>query len=171
MAGRTRAFYTAVGVILMSADALGFNGVCAESYPSRPVKLLVPFPAGGPLDFTARLLADKLTASLKQPFVVENRPGASGNIGTDAVAKAEPDGYTLLFVLDTPLTVNPSLYPKLAFDPVGDFTPLSCVASFSLTLVVHPSVPVKSAVPFFTYAKNLKGRPLLYVTRGGRRRP
>src|SRR6476660_10549548 len=112
----------------------------ADNYPSRPVKIIVPFPPGGPSDFSARLLADKLAASLKQPFIVENRPGASGNIGTDAVAKAEPDGYTLLFVLDNPLTVNPALYPKLAFDPVKDFATVSVVASFSLTLVVHPSV-------------------------------
>src|SRR5690348_6277137 len=116
----------AAGIVLMSAAALGFaDAALAQSYPSRPVKIVVPFPAGGPLDFTARLLADKLAASMKQPFVVENRPGASGNIGTDAVAKAAPDGYTLLLVLDTPLTVNPSLYAKLAFDPVRDFAPIS----------------------------------------------
>src|SRR5712691_11358044 len=86
----------AAGVVLMSAATLGFaDAALAQSYPSRPVKIVVPFPAGGPLDFTARLLADKLAAGMKQSFVVENRPGASGNIGTDAVAKAEPDGYTL----------------------------------------------------------------------------
>src|ERR1700716_2953731 len=135
----------AAGVVLMSAAALAFGpAALAQSYPSRPVKIVVPFPAGGPLDFTARLLADKLAASMKQPFVVENRPGGSGNIGTDAVAKAAPDGHTLLFVLDTPLTVNPSLYAKLPFDPVRDFTPISTAASFSLTLVVHPPVPVNS---------------------------
>jgi tripartite-type tricarboxylate transporter receptor subunit TctC len=110
----------------------------AENYPSRPVKIVVPFPPGGPSDFTARLLADRLAASLKQPFIVENRPGASGNIGTDVVAKAEPDGYTLLLVPETPLTVNPGLYPKLAFDPVKDFATISIAASFSLMLAVHP---------------------------------
>ena len=81
----------------------------------------MPFPAGGPLDFTARLIAEKLAASMKQPFVVENRPGGAGNLGTDAVAKAAADGYTLLFVIDTPLTVNPSLYAKLPFDSVAGF--------------------------------------------------
>ena len=171
MAGRTRAFYTAIGVILMSAAALGFDGVRAERYPSRPVRLLVPFPAGGPLDFTARLLADKLAASMKQPFVVENRPGASGNIGTDVVAKADPDGYTLLFVLDTPITVNPALYTKLPFDPTRDFTPISIAASFSMTLVVHPSVPVTNAAEFVAYAKGLKDRPVLYGSGGGRGDP
>jgi tripartite-type tricarboxylate transporter receptor subunit TctC len=149
----------------------GVTAINAENYPSRPVKIIVPFPPGGPLDFTARILADKLGASMKQAFVVENRSGASGNIGTDAVAKAEPDGYTLLFVLDTPLTANPTLYPKLAFDPVKDFATISTVASFSLTLVVHPSVPVTSVTEFVAYAKNLKDRPLLYGSGGGRGDP
>jgi tripartite-type tricarboxylate transporter receptor subunit TctC len=143
----------------------------ADNYPSRPVKIIVPFPAGGPSDFTARLLADRLGSSLKQAFVVENRPGASGNIGTDAIAKAEPDGYTLLLVLDNPLTVHPTLYPKLAFDPRRDFAAISTVASFSLTLVVHPSVPVASVAQFVAYAKNLKDRPLLYGSGGGRGDP
>jgi tripartite-type tricarboxylate transporter receptor subunit TctC len=108
---------------------------------------------------------------MKQPFVVENRPGASGNIGTDAVAKAMPDGYTLLLNLDTPLTVNPTLYAKLAFDPVRDFAPISTVASFSLTLVVHPSVPVNSIAEFVAYAKARKDRPLVYGSGGGRGDP
>ena len=143
----------------------------ADNYPSRPVKIIVPFPPGGPSDFSARLLADKLAASLKQPFIVENRPGASGNIGTDAVAKAEPDGYTLLLVPETPLTVNPGLYPKLAFDPVKDFATISIAASFSLMLVVHPSVPVTSVAEFVAYAKSLKEKPLLYGSGGGRGDP
>jgi tripartite-type tricarboxylate transporter receptor subunit TctC len=166
----------------VSMRALGFAGVLlsaicgnkvllAESYPSRPVKIVVPFPPGGPLDFSARILADKLGTSMKQAFVVENRPGASGNIGTEVVAKADPDGYTLLFVLDTPLTVNPSLYAKLAFDPARDFETISIVAAFSLTLVVHPSVPVTSVAEFVAYAKNLKDRPLLYGSGGGRGDP
>lgn len=143
----------------------------ADNYPSRPIKIIVPFPPGGPSDFSARLLADKLAASLKQPFIVENRPGASGNIGTDAVAKAEPDGYTLLLVPETPLTVNPGLYPKLAFDPVKDFATISIAASFSLMLVVHPSVPVTSVAEFVAYAKSLKDKPLLYGSGGGRGDP
>jgi tripartite-type tricarboxylate transporter receptor subunit TctC len=108
---------------------------------------------------------------MKQPVVVENRPGGSGNIGTDAVAKAAPDGYTLLFVLDTPLTVNPSLYAKLPFDPVRDFTPISTAASFSLTLVVHPSVPVNSVAEFVAHAKARRDRPLIYGSGGGRGDP
>jgi tripartite-type tricarboxylate transporter receptor subunit TctC len=155
-------------VRLLAAAALLFPTLAiAETYPSRVVKIVVPFPPGGPLDTTARLLAEKLATSLKQPFVVENRPGAAGNLGTDAVAKAPADGYTLLLVLDTPLTVNPSLYPKLGFDPVRDFTAISTVASFSLTLVVHPSVPVKSVSEFVAYAKTRKDKPILYGSGGG----
>ena len=146
MTSLSRALSFAASVLLSAV--FGVTAINAENYPSRPVKIIVPFPPGGPLDFTARILADKLGASMKQAFVVENRSGASGNIGTDAVAKAEPDGYTLLFVLDTPLTANPTLYPKLAFDPVKDFATISTVASFSLTLVVHPSVPVTSVTEF-----------------------
>src|ERR1700755_2612342 len=123
-------------IALLACRAAG----AADSYPSRAVKIVGPFPAGGPSDFTARLLADKLAASLKQPFIVENRPGASGNIGTDAVAKAEPDGYTVLLPRETRLTISPGLYAKLAFDPAKDFAAISIAASFSLMLVVHPSV-------------------------------
>jgi len=158
------------GVVLISAAALG-SAAFAENYPSRPVKLVVPFPGGGPLDFTARLLANRLAAAMKQPFVVENRPGASGNLGTESVAKAAPDGYTLLFVLETPLTVSPSLYPKLAFDPARDFTPIATAARFSLTLVVHPSVPANSLAEFVAYAKARKDRPVLYGSGGGRGDP
>ncbi len=125
----------------------------AQGYPSHTVTIVVPFPAGGPLDFTARLLAEKLSASLKQPFIVENRPGVAGNVGTETVAKATPDGHTLLMVLDTPLTAHPALYPKLPFDPERDFVPISIVASFSQMLVVHPSVPVNSLVDFVRFAK------------------
>jgi tripartite-type tricarboxylate transporter receptor subunit TctC len=159
-------------VIFMSGAFLGFaTSALPQSYPSKPVKIVVPFPAGGPLDFTARLIADKLAASMKQPFVVENRPGGSGNVGTDGVAKAAPDGYTLLFVLDNPLTVNPSLYAKLPFDSLRDFAPIATAASLSLTLVVHPPVPVSSVAEFVSHAKALKDRPLIYGSGGGRGDP
>jgi tripartite-type tricarboxylate transporter receptor subunit TctC len=156
--------------VLLAEVAVATGADCAENYPTRPVKIVVPFPPGAALDFTARLVADRLTASLKQAFVVENRPGASGHIGTDAVAKAEPDGHTLLFVLETPLTVSPALYAKLPFDPVADFEPITVAASFSMALVVHPSVPAKSLPEFVAYAKNLE-KPLLYGSGGGRGDP
>jgi tripartite-type tricarboxylate transporter receptor subunit TctC len=154
-----------LGLIAFSAASL----VCAataQNYPSRPVKIVVPFPAGGPTDLAARLLAQQFAASMNQPFIVENRPGASGNIGTDAVAKAPPDGYTLLVSPDTPLTVNSSLFAKLPFDSARDFAPIATLASFSLTLVVHPSIPVRSLAEFVAYAKTHKEGPLLYGSGG-----
>jgi tripartite-type tricarboxylate transporter receptor subunit TctC len=158
----------AASLVLIGGTTFGWVAASlAQSYPSKPVKIVVPFPAGGPLDFTARLLADALATRLKQPFIVENRPGASGNLGTEAVARAAPDGYSLLFSLDTPMTVNPALFDKLPFDPVRDFAPISAVASFSLTLVTHPSVPVSSVAEFVAHAKALGDKPLLYGSGGG----
>jgi tripartite-type tricarboxylate transporter receptor subunit TctC len=140
---------------LITAAVIAFCVVPAhaQGWPDRSVKIVVPFPAGGPLDFTARLLAEKLSARFKQPFVIENRAGVAGNIGTEAAAKAAPDGHTLLMVLDTPLTAHPTLYPNLPFDPIRDFAPISIVATFSQMLVVHPSVPVDSLADFIRFAK------------------
>ena len=140
---------------IIAAAIVGLS-ICpahAQSWPDKAVKLIVPFPAGGPLDGTARLLAERLTENLKQPFIIENRPGAAGNLGTEAVAKAAPDGYTLLVVLDTPLTVSPALYTKLPFDPERDLVPISVIANFSLMLVVHPSVRANSLSEFVALAK------------------
>jgi tripartite-type tricarboxylate transporter receptor subunit TctC len=151
--------YSSVRTLLLAValtGVLGFRSpgpALALDYPIRTVTVVVPFPAGGPLDFTARLLAEKLSASLRQPFIVENRAGVAGNLGTEAVAKAPPDGHTLLMVLDTPLTAHPLLYPKLPFDPERDFAPISIVAGFSQMLVVHPSVPVNSLADFVNFAR------------------
>jgi tripartite-type tricarboxylate transporter receptor subunit TctC len=103
---------------------------------------------------------------MKQPFVVENRPGASGNIGTQAVARGAPDGYTLLFVLETPLTVSPWLYSHLGYEPLRDLTPIAAAARFSMTLGVHPSLPVNSLADFVAYAK-ARREPLIYGSGGG----
>jgi tripartite-type tricarboxylate transporter receptor subunit TctC len=154
-------------IAISAAIALGWPAV-AQNYPTGTVKIVVPFPAGGPLDFTARLLADRLSAQLKQPFIIENRPGAAGNIGAEAVARAATDGSTLLFVLDTTLTVSPALYSKLPFDPERDFAPISIVAGFSTMLVVHPSVPAKSLAEFVAFAKE---RPITYGSGGGSGNP
>jgi tripartite-type tricarboxylate transporter receptor subunit TctC len=137
--------------------------VRAQNYPSRPVKVIVPFPAGGPLDLVARAVADRLSDRLKQTFILENRPGAAGNLGTDAVAKATPDGHTLLVVLGTTLAANRWLYPSLPFDPVNDLRPLSILTRNSLMLVAHPSVPVGSVAEFVAYAKK---EPISYAHAG-----
>src|SRR5215208_993737 len=170
MSGRTAASRPARrGTAAAIAGAALFGCVSAglaQTYPSNVVKLVVPFPGGWPLDFVARLLAEKLSASLKQPFIIDNRPGAAGNIGTEAVAKAAPDGHTLLLVLDTPLTVNPAVYKKLPFDPERDFSPISIVVAFSQMLVVHPSLPASSLADFVAYAKK-REQPMIFGSGGG----
>jgi tripartite-type tricarboxylate transporter receptor subunit TctC len=135
----------------------------AQSYPSRPVKLIVPFAAGGPLDLVARSLTDRLTTTLGQPVIIENRVGAGGNIGTEAAAKAAPDGYTLLFVLSGTLVANPAVFKKLPFDPDKDFVPITLVTTSRQMLVVHPSVPVNNVAEFVQYAKS---KPITYAHAG-----
>jgi len=130
----------------------------AQSYPDKSVRMVVPFAAGaGSNDIMARLVAQKLSDELGQQFVVDNRPGASGIIGTDIVAKAPPDGYTVLMMSLT-FTVNPSLFSKLPYDTVRDLIPVTMVASAPLMLVVHPSVPAKSVTEFIAYAKANPGK-------------
>ena len=134
-----------------------------QSYPQRPVKIVVPFLPGGGTDLVARAIADKLSAKLKQTFVVENRPGAAGNLGAEAVAKSAPDGHTLLMALGTTFTVNPSLYKKPPFDPHADFRYISIVGRTTTMLVVHSSIPVNSVADFVTYAKK---EPISYAHSG-----
>ncbi len=130
----------------------------AQTYPAKSVRMVVPFAAGaGSNDIMARLIAQKLTDGYGQQFVVDNRPGASGIIGTDIVAKAQPDGYTLLMMSLT-FTVNPSLFSKLPYDTIKDLTPVTMVASAPLMLVVNPSVPAKSVAEFIAYAKANPGK-------------
>jgi tripartite-type tricarboxylate transporter receptor subunit TctC len=115
----------------------------AQSYPERPVRLIVPFAAGGPTDVVARLVGQKLSERLGQQFIVENRPGAGGNIAMGLAAKAAPDGYTLL-VASTSIAVNPSLYANAPYDPFKDFAPITCAADAPNVLTVHPALPARS---------------------------
>jgi tripartite-type tricarboxylate transporter receptor subunit TctC len=126
----------------------------AQLYPQRPVKIVVDRPAGNPHDLLARAVAEKLSARLKQIFVVENRPGAGGNLAAEFVARSAPDGHTLLVALNTTLTVNPTLYQNVSFNPLSDFQPISIMATSSSMLVVHPSVPADSVAEFIAYAKS-----------------
>ena len=129
---------------LLGAGALAAAWpAAAEQYPSRPIKLVAPFAAGGVADVMARLIGDKLSKSLGQPVIVENRPGAGGNVGADVVAKAAPDGYTLLAV-QTSLVINAVLQQKVPYDPVKDFAPISKTSQYMFFLVVHPSLPARS---------------------------
>jgi len=130
----------------------------AASWPTRPVRLIVPFPAGGSTDVVARLIAERLGQKLGQQFVVDNRPGAAGNIGTDQVAKASPDGYTLFFTTNTTHAANPSLMRSLPYDPVADFEPVARVAEAPLALLVNKDVPVNDVAGLISYARQNPGR-------------
>jgi tripartite-type tricarboxylate transporter receptor subunit TctC len=130
----------------------------AQTYPSKPVTIIVTLAAGGAADVIARAVAQRLTEEWGQPVLVENRGGANNQVGTTAVAKAAPDGYTLLLTPEHTFTVNPFLYRKLSYDPVKDFTPISGLASISQSLVVHPSLPVKTVTELVALAKSKPGQ-------------
>jgi len=154
------------------ALALGVCGLlaaaparAADSWPSRPVKVIVPYPAGGSTDVLARMVTRRLGNALGQPFIVENRFGANGNIGAAAVATAPPDGYTLLISTTGPLSFNKLIYKSAAFDPVKDFTPIIEVASIPLLVAVNASVPLKNIAELVAYARDNPGK-LTYGTSG-----
>jgi tripartite-type tricarboxylate transporter receptor subunit TctC len=128
-----------------------------QTYPSKPVRLVVPFPAGGTTDLLARAMAQKLSEALGQQFVVDNRPGAGGNIGSDIVAKSAPDGYTLLMGTVGTHAINVSLYAKMPYDAVKDFVPIVLVAGVPNVLVVHPALPVKTVADLIKLAKDQPG--------------
>ncbi len=134
---------------------------CAQSYPTKPVRVVVPFSPGGVADSSARVLADRLGARLGQAVVVENRPGASGNLGTAAVASAPSDGYTLLLGFDGTMVINPHVYSSLPWDTLRDFAPVTKLGDATLILVAHPSVPAKSIGELVALKK-----PLSYGTAG-----
>ena len=129
----------------------------AQIYPSRPVRIIVGAPAGGSFDIVARLIGQWLSERLGQPFIVENRPGAGGNIGTEAVVNAQPDGYTLLLVNDTH-AVNATLYEKLNYNFIRDIAPIASIATVPNVMQVNPAVPAQSVTEFIAYAKANPGK-------------
>jgi tripartite-type tricarboxylate transporter receptor subunit TctC len=152
-------------VIPFVIATLGFAlPVVAQEYPLKSIRMVVPFPAGGGSDIVARVLAQRLTSTLGQTMVADNRAGASGNIAAEIVAKAPADGYTLLFA-NSSLSISPAAYAKLSFDPVKDFAPISMVSSYPFVLVSHPSLPVKNVRELITMAK-AKPEMLTYSTAG-----
>jgi len=153
-----RRFLLSLVLLLFAHAASG------QSFPNKPIRLIAPFAAGGALDLIARGVGAKLAESMGEPVVVENRAGASGAIGSEAVARAAPDGYTLLLGATTTHGVNPALNPKLPYDPVKDFTPVSLVATIPHALVVNPSLPVNSVQELVKYARS--GHPLNYGSAG-----
>ena len=152
-----RALLTAVAVLASTACP-------AQKYPDRPVRVLVPFPAAGGTDILARLFLQKVSERLGANFVIDNRAGAGGTIGTEIVAKAPPDGYTIL-VCSSSHTVNPSVYKKLGYDPIRDFAPVTMLASGPGLLVVHPSVPARNVKELIAFAKSKPGQ-LIYASAG-----
>jgi tripartite-type tricarboxylate transporter receptor subunit TctC len=136
----------------------------AQDYPSHPVKIIVPFPAGGTADVMPRVFSEWLAKKWGQPVVIENRTGAAGNIGAEAVAKAEPDGYTLLAAPPPPLVINQNLYPKLGFDP-ADFVPIVIMGRVPNALVINPKLPFNSVAELIAYAKANPGK-LTSATQG-----
>jgi tripartite-type tricarboxylate transporter receptor subunit TctC len=137
----------------------------AQDYPNRPVTIVVPFTPGGAGDILSRMLGPRLEQRLGKPILVENKTGAGGALGTAAVAKANPDGYTLLMVPSGPMAVFPTLMKNLAYNPLTDFVPLALVAGTPFVLIVHPSLPVHSVADLLKYAKE-KGQPLSFATVG-----
>ena len=156
----------AVGIRMLLA-ALGALPIAAaaEAYPAKPVKIIVAFTAGGTSDIMARTLAQRLSERYKQPFVVENKPGAGGNIGTEAVVRAPADGYTLIVNSVGPMAVNPTLYKTLPYDPMTELVPIAQISDVPNVLVVHPSLGVKSIEQFVAYAKANPGK-LNYASTG-----
>ncbi len=140
-------------------------GALAQNYPNKPIRLVLPYPPGGGTDVIARPLAQKLTENFGQQVIVDNRGGANGNIGMEFVAKSAPDGYTLLFALTAQYAINPSLYPKLSYDPVKDYAPISLLANAPYLLVVHPSMPSKSTAELIALMKARPGQ-LAYSSAG-----
>lgn len=136
----------------------------AQHYPTRPLRLVVPAPPGGGTDILGRIAAQKLTDTLRQPVVIDNRAGASGMIGSEIVARADPDGHTLLICFTTHVT-NPSLYPKMAYDTVRDFASVAMVGVIPSVLVLHPSIPSQSVKEFIAYARERPGK-LVYGSAG-----
>ena len=137
---------------------LGAGPALAQApYPSRTIKMIVPYPAGGTTDLLGRLVADQLKTGLGGTVIVENKPGAATTLGAEQVARAEPDGYTLLMATSTTLAINKALYKKLPYDPVKDFTPIALVAGVPFALIINPSLPAKTLAEFIAYAKSKPG--------------
>jgi len=156
--GVCRRAFMALAVLLSVFGAASGGAAFAQAFPTKPARLVVPFPPGGPLDAVGRAIAEKLTQTWGQSVVVDNRPGAGGNIGADFVAKSPPDGYTVVMGALSTHAVNPSLYPKMPYDAVKDFAPITLVAITPNVLVVNPALPVNSVKELLAYAKANPGK-------------
>ena len=148
---------------LLALALCAVQAAAAQTWPSKPVRMVITFPPGGPSEIVTRMVSERLHATLKQPFVVENRVGASGNVGADAVASAPPDGHTFGITTDTLFTVNPLVFRKMPFDPWRDIVPVALLGSFSQMMVCNPSVPARTLGELLQLAKREK---LAYASGG-----
>src|SRR4051812_14197552 len=148
----------AVAGFLGAVDLTASGARADEPYPSKPIRLVLPQPAGGAVDLIARSLADRLSESMRQPVIVENQPGANGGLAAGQVTRSTPDGYTLFMAVDTNLVVNPSLYPNLTYDPFRDFIPISIIAKVYLVLVASSKVEANSVHELLTFARANPGK-------------
>ena len=146
------------GLIVLAGILVGLASVSAQTYPTHPITLVVPFPAGSTTDLVGRILADRLGDALGQRVVIDNRGGAGGVVGSEAVMRAEPDGYTLLMGTIGTHAINPYVYPKIAYDPVQDFSPIIQFGTAPNVLVVHPSLPVKTVKELIEYVRARPGQ-------------
>ena len=153
---RRRFLHLAAGAAALRAVS---RFASAQTYPTRPVRLIAGFPAGGGTDVMARLMGQSLSERLGQPIVIENRPGANSNMGTEAVVRAAPDGYTLLMV-GIANAINATTYDKLNFNFIRDITPVAAIGSVPSIMVVHPSFPAKTIPEFIAYARQTQARPI-----------
>jgi tripartite-type tricarboxylate transporter receptor subunit TctC len=159
-----RAALTACALALIATGHAGPSYAQSERWPSKPIRIVVPYPPSGPTDTTARVIAPRMSEALGRQIVIDNRSGANTLIGTEMVAKAPPDGHTLLMVTST-ISINPSTYKKLPYDTLRDLLPVTMVVSTPFMLIVHPSLPVKTPVDLFRLAKARPGH-LLYPSSG-----
>ena len=150
-------------LIFLTSFALLAHGqssprVLDAAYPTKPIKVIVALSAGGPTDTLARIISQAISVRLGQPVIIENKPGAGGNIGTEFVAKANPDGYTLLMGTSGPLAINSSLYPKLSFDPIKDLAPIGLIATAPFVVTLYPGLPIKTVGDLIAYAQKNPGK-------------
>ena len=161
MTAKVTCFMLSVGVLLMAASAVTH---AQPAWPARPIRMLVGFPPGGPTDVVARIVSEKVAANIGQQIVVDNRPGAAGNIAVELLTRAAGDGHTLLYSSNA-IAVSPGLYSKLAYDPLKDVTPVTEIGAGTLIFLVHPSLPTKNVAEFIAYAKARPGQ-LNYASSG-----
>jgi tripartite-type tricarboxylate transporter receptor subunit TctC len=160
---KRRQFIRAAGAFAVAA---GFGAAAQQAWPAKSIRFIAPYPPGGTTDIISRLLAAKLQAALGQPVVVENRAGAGGNVGTDAVAKAAPDGYTVLLAAMGPISVNPTLYGSLPYDPLRDLAPVAQITAFPMVLLVANDFPAKTVAEFIAHVRAQPPGSINYASAG-----